>query len=130
MLVRFVVLASCAVVSCLASAMADDWPQWLGPRRDGVWRETGIIERFPSNGLSFRWRIPVGAGYSGPSVAKGRIYLTDRQTTAGKTASRGSIPGTERILCLKETDGSLVWKHEYDCAYNVSYPAGRGPVQL
>lgn len=124
MLVRSVVLASCAVVSCLASAMADDWPQWLGPRRDGVWRETGIIERFPSNGLSFRWRIPVGAGYSGPSVANGRVYLTDRQTTSGKTASRGSISGTERVLCLNETDGKVVWKHEYDCAYNVSYPAG------
>jgi hypothetical protein len=31
-----------------ASAGADDWPQWGGPQRDGVWRETGIVDKLPS----------------------------------------------------------------------------------
>jgi outer membrane protein assembly factor BamB len=112
-----------------ARARADDWPQWLGPRRDGVWRETGILGKFPTNGPPIRWRLPIGAGYSGPAVAGGRVYVTDRklpsQTTTPKDPfARGVIAGTERVLCLSDADGSILWQHEYDCPYNVSYPAG------
>src|SRR5690349_1699851 len=62
---------------------ADDWPQWLGPQRDGVWRETGIIDRFPATGPVIRWRTPIGAGYSGPAVAQGRVFITDRKLPPG-----------------------------------------------
>lgn len=48
---------------------AEDWPQWLGPQRDGVWRETGIVETLPTNGFTYRWRTPIGGGYNGPAVA-------------------------------------------------------------
>src|SRR5437016_3171341 len=57
---------------------ADDWPQWLGPKRDGVWRETGILAKFPAGGPKVRWRTPISEGYSGPSVANGKVYITDR----------------------------------------------------
>jgi outer membrane protein assembly factor BamB len=107
----------------------DDWPQWLGPQRDGVWRETGILEKFPSAGPPIRWRTKIAAGYAGPAVADGRVYVTDRIEAEGakKPASpfdRGNIAGTERVLCLNDTDGTLLWKHEYDCPYTVSYPLG------
>ena len=113
----------------LATVHADDWPQWLGPQRDAVWRETGIIEKFPADGLKYRWRVPIGGGYAGPAVAKGRVFVTDRRLPKGATNSanpfaRGTIPGSERVLCLNETDGKMVWQHEYDCAYTVSYAAG------
>jgi outer membrane protein assembly factor BamB len=112
---------------CAGSTRADDWPQWLGPQRDGVWRETGIIEKFPEAGLKVKWRVPVEAGYSGPAVSGGRVYLTDRKagTTSGRDPfQRGVIPGNERVLCLNEADGKVIWQHEYDCPYNVSYPSG------
>ena len=70
----------------VVTVAADDWPQWLGPKRDGVWRESGIIEKFPESGLKVKWRVPVHAGYSGPAVSGGRVYLTDRQ--AGKSSGR------------------------------------------
>jgi outer membrane protein assembly factor BamB len=98
--------------------LAEDWPQWLGPNRDSVWGETGILERFPSNGPPVRWRADVGAGYSGPIVAKGRVYLTDRP----KAADGGK--GNERVLCLDEATGKTLWHYEYECPYAVSYPAG------
>ena len=41
---------------------ADDWPQWLGPQRDSVWRETGVVDVFPKAGLPIKWRVPVGLG--------------------------------------------------------------------
>lgn len=112
-----------------ATAWGEDWPQWLGPQRDGIWRETGILEKFPPGGPSTRWRTEIAAGYAGPAVAAGRVYVTDRVEAEGtkKPASpfeRGNIPGTERVLCLNESDGKLLWKHEYDCPYTVSYPLG------
>ena len=112
-----------------ASLRADDWPQWLGPDRDAHWKETGILQAFPAGGLKPRWRVPVGAGYSGPAVAKGRVYLMDRQLTngisnPGNPFERGQIPGNERVLCLDEADGRLLWKHEDFTPYTVSYAAG------
>src|SRR5947207_11460617 len=92
-----------ALLVSASTLVADNWPQWLGPRRDAVWRETGIIEKFPEKGPDIKWRTPVGAGYSGPAVANGRVYLTDRMLSEGKKNpadpfARGSIPGKERVL--------------------------------
>src|SRR5687768_9735759 len=56
------------------SAAADDWPQWMGPNRDGVWSETGIVERLPGEGPKVLWRSAVGGGYSGPAVSGGKVY--------------------------------------------------------
>ncbi len=111
------------------AVLANDWPQWLGPQRDAVWRETGILETFPAGGPPVRWRTKVGAGYAGPSVAAGRVYLADRQLAPGVTNpadpfQRGKIQGVERVLCLNESDGKVLWKYEYDCPYTISYPAG------
>ena len=49
---------------------ADDWPQWRGPNRDAVWRESGIFDAIPVSGLQVGWRARIGAGYSGPVVHK------------------------------------------------------------
>ena len=57
------VLALTVLLSVFTSALAADWPQWMGPERDGVWRERGILDRFPTNGLAVRWRVPVNRGY-------------------------------------------------------------------
>lgn len=106
---------------------ADDWPQWLGPQRDGVWRETDILETFPQGGPKVRWRVPIGQGYTGPAVVGDRVFVMDRQGDVlpkGKESAKGGLPGTERILCLDAGTGKTVWKHEYNCTYTISYPEG------
>jgi outer membrane protein assembly factor BamB len=107
---------------------ADDWPQWLGPQRDGVWRETGILKKLPAQ-PDYRWRVNIGSGYAGPAVADGRVFVMDRQLAKDAANpedpfSQGTIPGSERVVCLDEATGKTLWIHEYDCPYTVSYAAG------
>ena len=59
------------------SAFAEDWPEWRGKGRVGEFNESGILDTFPADGLQVKWRTPVHAGYSGPAVAAGRVFVTD-----------------------------------------------------
>src|SRR6266404_3372964 len=125
---RFV-FATVVVALFCSAARADDWPQWLGPQRDGVWRESGIVNRLPKNGPKVRWRTPIGAGYTGPAVANGKVFVMDRVLPEGirnppNAFAQTKVAGKERVLCLNEADGNILWKDEYDSDYKVSYPAG------
>ncbi len=124
----FAALALCAIFTA-APACAEDWPQWRGTHRDAVWRETGIVASFPEGGPPVTWRVPVGPGYTGPAVADGRVFLLDRQPQLdeeGKAtaAEDTSLLGSERVLCFDASNGKLLWQHEYECAYRISYPSG------
>jgi outer membrane protein assembly factor BamB len=114
-------------LAVVGAARADDWPRWLGPQGDSIWRETGIVDRLPENGPPIKWRAPVGYGYSGPAVAEGRVYVTDYQTTDtfnNNPGARTKLDGSERVLCLNAADGQLLWKYEYKCPYHISFPGG------
>src|SRR5437879_1160760 len=54
--------------------VAGDWPQWRGPNRDGVSRETGLLASWPEKGPKQLWKADAGAGYSSLAVAGGRAY--------------------------------------------------------
>jgi outer membrane protein assembly factor BamB len=110
-----------------ASAWADDWPQWMGPERDNVWRETGILDKFPPGGPKVLWRAKVAGGYSGPAVAKGRVYVGDFVSPADtkkETYERTGISGTERVRCFDERTGKPLWTFDYPVRYTVSFPTG------
>jgi outer membrane protein assembly factor BamB len=121
----------CVLFVVTAGAYGDDWCGWLGAERDAVWREEGIVRSFPEGGPKVRWRTKISSGYAGPAVSEGRVYVTDRVAKSGNPATeqvdhyaRRRGPGIERVLCLRESDGAILWKHEYDCPYSVAYPAG------
>ena len=124
----FLVLA--VLILCATFSTADDWPQWLGPKRDSIWSETGILRTFPKEGPTVLWRTPIGPGYSGPAVADGKVFVTDRLLGKGAKNpndpfdNKVSVASTERVLCLDAKTGKEKWKHEYDCPYKISYPAG------
>ena len=67
---RIPLLAAILAAGFAMTTRADDWPQWMGPTRDGVYRETGIVDRIPDAGLPVKWRAPLAGGYSGPAVVK------------------------------------------------------------
>jgi outer membrane protein assembly factor BamB len=84
-------------------ALAGDWPQFRGPNRDSVWSETGVLQSFPSEGLTIRWRAPVAAGHSSPVVAAGRVFVTDGRSRKPKA--------WERVQCFDEKTGKEVWSY-------------------
>ncbi len=98
-----------------SSVLADEWPQWRGPHRDGVWSETGILEAFDGPEIPIRWRVPIGSGYSGPSVANGRVYVTDRLAKPKQV---------ERVHCFDWETGKSIWSFTYECEYRIDYTAG------
>lgn len=127
-LVLVVLYSSFLVSSSTRCVQADDWPQWQGPNRDGIWLEKGIIKSIPADGPPVLWRAPLGGGYSGPAVVGERLYVTDYMKSEGdldnNPNSRSLLSGKERVLCFDTTTGKEIWTHEYDCPYSISYAAG------
>jgi outer membrane protein assembly factor BamB len=92
---------------------AGDWPQWRGPNRDGVSRETGLLTSWPEKGPKQLWEGKAGAGYSSLSVAAGRAYclLQDGQD--------------EVVVCWNAETGQQLWRFPYPCDYRNGQ--GNGP---
>jgi outer membrane protein assembly factor BamB len=126
---RLAALALLAAGFLTGTLRADDWPQWLGPQRDGVWREKGLLDKFPAAGPKRLWKTPIGEGYAGPAVADGFVYVFDRVRAKGAENPKSGfdkrqVEGKERILCLDQKTGDIVWSYDYDCTYQVSYGSG------
>ena len=102
-------LLGLALACCIhAQSLAADWPQWRGPGRDGVWNETGIIKSFPAPELKPVWSAPIAAGYSGPTIAEDRVFITDHVTDPQQQ---------ERIHCFDSRTGKALWTQAYECIY-------------
>ncbi len=111
-------LAALLTAAAFASPSAEDWPEIAGRGRLGVWNETGILDTFPEHGLKVRWRTPIRAGYSGPAVADGRVFVLDWVETQRPR-------GTERAMALDEKTGKILWTQEWTADYRgISWPVG------
>ena len=131
-----VLISQIAILSlafCPCESRGDDWPQWLGPKRDAVWREDGILNSFPKDGPTLLWKTEIGNGYGGPAVAGGRVFVMDRVGDAKidpkdlGAYKRTNIAGKERVVCLSESDGEVLWTHEYECPYTIATNYANGP---
>src|SRR5262245_41537608 len=98
-------LAPMALIACTGAEPARpglpgkyDWPQWRGPDRTHVSKETGLLQEWPKSGPKLAWRVEgVGEGFSTPSIAAGRVYVM------------GNVDGKECVLALSEKDGDKIW---------------------
>jgi outer membrane protein assembly factor BamB len=115
------ILAGCVLLTTLP-ASANDWPEWRGEGRLGVWSETGIVDQLPAE-LNVKWRVPINSGFSGPAVVDGRVFITDwTEDPASRT-----MDGTERAIALDERTGEILWTRELPTSYRmlmISYAIG------
>ena len=92
-----------ALLLSVSTALAEspnlfDWPQWQGPERNAVSKESGLLAEWPENGPPLAWKIDgLGGGYSAPAIAMERIY---------GMSNRG---GEEVVWALSEADGKTLW---------------------
>jgi len=94
---------------------AADWPQFLGPTRNGVSSETGLAVTWPKDGPPVVWQKPVGEGYSGPVVAGERLILFHR------------MDANDVVDCLDAATGKELWKFGYATEYQDDFRKGDGP---
>src|ERR1041384_4881694 len=92
------------VLSILAChTFGDDWPQYLGPTRNSLSPQKGILRTWPEKGPEVLWTASVGRGFGGPVVKDGKVYLLDRDDKAG-----------DNLRCLDFANGKDLWHFGYD----------------
>jgi len=117
---NLILICVALVVAGLSDVHGDDWPEFRGEGRRGIWHEGGLLDKFPADGLKVRWRTPIKAGYAGPAVADGRVFVTDFEPTNG-------LRGIERALALDEATGRTLWVVEWDVDYaGIQWEVGPG----
>ena len=92
------------IIALAGSALrAEDWPQWRGVNRDGVWHEAEALIGEKGGGMPVLWRVAAGPGWSSPIIADGRVYLTDVEMKPPESI--------ERVRCFDEITGEVLWTH-------------------
>ncbi len=97
------------------AALCTDWPQLLGPNRDGVYPGDDLAATFPEGGPHVVWEKDIGAGFSSPVVANGRLILFHR------------LNGKEVVEALDAASGKPIWKFEYATTYRDDFGFDEGP---
>ncbi|MFG0319837.1 MAG: PQQ-binding-like beta-propeller repeat protein [Planctomycetota bacterium JB042] len=96
-------------------AVVEEWPGFLGPRRDGICRETPLAERWGSEGPPKLWEAERGEGYASPAVADGRVVLCHR------------VDGDTHVDCHDLTTGRRFWRHSFPTTFRDDYIKNGGP---
>lgn len=94
---------------------AADWPEFLGPNRDGTSPETGLVDRFPEGGLRIAWQKDIGTGYGAPSVRDGVLVQHHR------------IGGEEIVEAMDAATGETKWQHKYPTRFQDPFGFNNGP---
>jgi glucose dehydrogenase len=108
-------LCVCLSVLICGPLLAADWPQHLGPTRNGVSTETGLIDTWTKEGPSQLWDKKLGAGFSSPVVAGGRVIIFHR------------VGDKEVVECLDAANGKERWKFDYETKYTDDFGFDEGP---
>jgi outer membrane protein assembly factor BamB len=109
-----ITLYSAVALMCITNAFAEDWPQYLGPHRNSVSSESGILRTWPADGPEVLWTVDVGIGFGGPVIRDGQVYLLDRDDKTG-----------DNLRCLDLSSGKELWNFAYEAPGSVMFPGSR-----
>lgn len=152
----------CSLIAAISAALADgtNWPRWRGPTNDGKSTDTGLLKNWPAGGPKLLWHCDdVGQGFSSPTFANGRIYITGRKPAAsgeelfapaGESSMRdgrksasdtekprarlgtgyGDYPGTHLYLTCLDLNGKILWSKDIGEAYDHKFVGSRSSVTI
>src|SRR3954468_951474 len=106
-------------LSTSTALLAEDWPQWRGPQRNGISKETGLLKKWPEGGPKLVWNVAdAGSGYSTPAVVGDRLYLLENKGLED-----------ESVVARSTSDGKQIWSSRLGKVGNPkqqpSFPAAR-----
>jgi len=104
---------------CISNIYAQDWPQYLGPNRNGLSPQKGILRSWPQQGPEVLWTVDVGIGFGGPVVKNGKVYLLDRDDKIG-----------DKLRCFDLSSGKELWNFGYEAPGSVMFPGSRSVPTL
>jgi len=104
---------------CIANVYAQDWPQYLGPNRNGLSTQKDILRSWPQHGPEVLWTVDVGIGFGGPVVKDSKVYLLDRDDEVG-----------DIMRCFDLSDGEELWNFGYEAPGSVMFPGSRSVPTL
>ncbi len=110
-------LNMCLAFFAMTTLEAADWPQWRGPDRNGISKETGLLQEWPKEGPALAWKVDkLGGGDSAPTIANGQIFFMS------------NLGEDEVVWALSEKDGQTIWKTRLGAAFNQRTPQSKeGP---
>ena len=111
---RHVVKVVTMVALSVTCASAADWPWAYGPRRDNTSDEKGLLRSWPQAGPEVLWTVPVGAGFGGPAVSDGKVYLLDRDEKVG-----------DKLRVLDLASGKELWSFAYEAPGGFMFAGSR-----
>src|SRR5881396_1202093 len=112
---RHMILLTVFTITIAAQSTVIDWPQFLGPERNGVYRGPALAEKWAAGGPRVVWQKPVGQGFSGPVVAQGRVILFHR------------VSNREVVESLDARTGTSQWQYGYPTSYRDDFGFDEGP---
>lgn len=108
-------LLICLMATFAANSVAGDWPQVLGPERNGITVGEKLLPKWPQSGPRVEWQADVGEGFAGVAAKAGRVYLFHREGSE------------ESLQCMQAATGDSIWSSESACRYSGSYASDNGP---
>lgn len=108
-------LAACGALMAGGLCLAGDWPQFLGPARNGVAGDARVMDTFAAGGPPTVWTRGVGQGFAGPVVVGGKLILFHR------------LADKERVECMDAHTGKTIWASDYATAYQDDFGFDEGP---
>jgi outer membrane protein assembly factor BamB len=104
-----------AILALAGAAQAGDWAQFLGPHGNGISDETGLLDKWPSNGPPILWQTNLGTGYGAPAVLGNRLVVQHR------------LDDDEIVECLAADSGQPLWRCKYPSHFIDPYGYNNGP---
>jgi outer membrane protein assembly factor BamB len=109
-----VAIVTLLVAVSVPTTYATDWPGYLGPRRGATSTEKGLLRSWPTEGPKVLWTAPLGGGFAGPAVSRGKVYLLDRDDTVG-----------DILRVYDFATGKELWTFNYDAPAKFEFPGSR-----